>query len=244
MSALFENAIDSLEFGIRTYLKDDHPTAHKHAIRDVFHAVELLLKERLSREHELLIYRDVDKPLSDGSLTVGLDETLARFENLGIGLPPSDVAVLKDLRRRRNRIEHHSFEADPVHKYVIGKALRFIYYFLQSHLSTSLEEEIDPALYAKAREAILSYEELLKEALKEVAERTTPRTKDDLASMPTSMVCPECNHSTLVPKSDRGDWCFFCAREITMQLCERCGEYAVVGESGLCDDCSDHVRYQ
>ena len=86
MSALPTNAIDSLEVGIRTYLEKPYPTSTKHAIRNIFHAVELLLKERLVRAHPLLIYKNIDSTITDNSSTVGLDEMFSRFRNLNIDL--------------------------------------------------------------------------------------------------------------------------------------------------------------
>ena len=47
-SALFENAIDSLEVGISHFLlRDEYENALKYAIIDVYRSIELLLKEAL-----------------------------------------------------------------------------------------------------------------------------------------------------------------------------------------------------
>ena len=134
MSEILENALDSLQMGVEHYLDQTLETANKWAILAMFHAIDLLLKERLYREHPLLIYKSIDQPVGDDSLTVGLRETLVRFANLDIAIQDKHHKVLLDLQKRRNRIEHHRFVPDKSHKYVLGEALAFVTYFLQEHL--------------------------------------------------------------------------------------------------------------
>ena len=49
ISPIFENAIDSLRIGMEFFQRESSYSSHKHAILTVFHAIELLLKERLHR---------------------------------------------------------------------------------------------------------------------------------------------------------------------------------------------------
>jgi hypothetical protein len=156
MSELLDNAVDSLRMGLSHYLDSNLQTRHKWAILELFHSVELLLKERLHREHHLLVYRNVDKPVDDDAQTVGLQETLARFADIGVELPKRYVAILRDLRRRRNQIEHHHFKADKSHERVLGEALKFIGYFLEDHLDEDLEAHLSKDLYRKAKTTILA----------------------------------------------------------------------------------------
>jgi len=226
MNDLFENAIDSIDFGIRLFLEDDESgSTQKHALLTVFHGVELLLKARLYQEHPLLIYKRPEARLDNDAFTVGLPETLARFRNCGIAITEAEGIVLEDLRRRRNRIAHHRYEKDEHDYQVLGKALNFVYGFLPQHMGKTLDEVLDDELYAKAREAILSYEERLNEARAEVDLLTTPRRKDDLGNMPDSATCPDCDNETLVIGTELGDYCFFCRAEFTMEQCPSCSEY-------------------
>jgi hypothetical protein len=216
MGDLFDNAVDSLGVGIKFYLNNELETAHKHAILNVFHSIELFLKEKLYRIHPLFIYKNIDKAVTEDSLTVSLDEVLARYNNLGISLDPKQTLILKDLQSRRNRIEHHRFEPDDSHFYIIGKSLKFLYYFLPDQLDCSLEDFLDDATYKKSRELILEYEERLEEAEKEIAERTTPKTKDDLCDPTYSAVCPACGNTTVVIGTEHGDFCFFCRENVEL----------------------------
>lgn len=244
-SPILENAIDSLEVGVRTYLYGEYETAQKHAILNVFHCIELLLKELLYTVHPLLIYKNIDRPINDDSPTVGFRDTLGRLCNIGVTLNPDEIRVLEDLQRRRNRIEHHKFEKDESHKLVVGKALRFIYYFLQDHLGLSLEAVLEDDLYQEARAAILSFEELLSEAERRAADQLAFLTKDDLIDgCVEPCVCPECGNTTVVIGSDYGDFCFFCHAEVEMRQCMLCAEYVGAGELGhtdVCDACFHQI---
>ena len=203
-SALLENAVDSLEQGLRVFLFGTYETAPKHAILNVFHCIELLLKERLFREHSLLIWKHIDRPVTEDSQTVGFEEILSRFKNLGIEIDKSELEILRDLRRRRNRIEHHHFVADDSHRFIVG------------------EEE----LFRAARNAILTFEERLEEANRVVEERIRPVTKDDLIDPVRAWPCGQCGNVTVVLDTERGDFCFFCLEEVEPEEykeCLRCG---------------------
>lgn len=240
MSDLFDNAIDSLEFGIRVYLYGEYETAHKHAILNVFHSIELFLKEKLFRIHPILIYKRIDAPINDDSLTVGLREILVRYKNLSISLDEKQEIILRDLQRRRNKIEHYKFEPDDSHFYIIGKSLKFLYDFLPDHLETTLEEHLEEDIFREVRNKILEYEEKLSEAEKEVDRRTAPKTKDDLSDPTYSADCPECGNHSVVVGTERGDFCFFCFEEVSLEQCDCCDGYFPpheINDLGLCGDC-------
>jgi transcription elongation factor Elf1 len=245
MNELFNNAIDSVEFGLRLFLIEESKfkTAHKHALLSVFHGIELLLKARLFEEHPLLIYKNLEAPLSDDSTTVGLREILARFRNCKINIDNDETNVLEDLRCRRNRIAHHCYRKDPQDYLVLGKALKFVYDFLPKQMETSLEDHLAPELYRRAREAILSYEERFAEAEAEVRRLTTPRTKDDLDSLASRATCPNCNNETMVIGTEHGDYCFFCREAFAMQQCPSCGQYVApdyFDGMAVCRDCFEY----
>jgi hypothetical protein len=247
MSDIFENGIDSLNIGIRYFLYGEFETAHKHAILNVFHAIELFLKEKLSRVHPLLIFKNIDKPVSDDSSTVGFNEIITRFKNLGIQLDHDQEIVLKELQRRRNVIEHHKFIPDESHYYVIGKALKFIYYFIPEHLLCDLEDHLDEDIYTQARKVILDYDERLSDAKKKIQEIIeNGKGHSDVDKIHTS-TCPICRNHTVVINSDKGDFCFFCYEEIDIEYeelkkCDCCLNYFIDDEMsgcGYCLECLD-----
>ncbi|HSK75631.1 MAG TPA: zinc ribbon domain-containing protein [Thermoanaerobaculia bacterium] len=241
---LFENAIDSLEHGVQHFLvRKEAPTAIKHSILTIYHSIELFLKERLARIHPNLIYRNIDKRITDDSQTVGLAETIQRLENLGINLSGAQVKDLLELQRRRNRIEHHRFDPTKEHELVVGQALKFLLDFLPEHLGITLEEVIqDQDAYRAIIDAIFSYQERIKQAHAEVAKllHSDPRVGD---SMVVS-ACPECGERTLVVASPRGDFCFFCHTELSVEKCEACYQYFNADDLdalGMCPRCAEEA---
>ena len=80
MSEIYENAVNSLRIGMEFFLKETNYSSRKHAILTVFHAIELLLKEQLSRTNPILIYKNIDAKITEDAPTVGLRESLARLE--------------------------------------------------------------------------------------------------------------------------------------------------------------------
>src|SRR5215471_9550806 len=104
MSALLDNAFDSLRVGMRFFLDRTDPSSGKYAILMTFHCLELMLKEALHRVHPVMIYKNLDVDISSDSLTVGLREILVRFKNLGINLSEEETRTLVSLQRRRNTI--------------------------------------------------------------------------------------------------------------------------------------------
>lgn len=109
MSAIYENAIDTLRIGFEFFRKESSYSSRKHAILTVFHAIELFFKEHLFRINRVLIYKNIDAKITDDSQTVGVREILVRFENIGVKLPPEQTEAIAKIQKIRNRIEHHRF---------------------------------------------------------------------------------------------------------------------------------------
>lgn len=224
MDGIFKNAVDSIQMGLRHFQDEALPTRDKWATLELFHAIELLLKERLYREHPLLIYRRLEKPIGDDAATVGLDEILKRFGNLGLELPKEYVHILQDLRRRRNRIEHHRFVPDESHRNVLGEALKFIHYFLDQHLEEDLEDLISPREFDEVKELILGYDELVRRAqanLEAAYSRFGPKDRPMLSTG----TCPECGNRMVLVGGGDEDICYFCDKAVVVKMCQTCGEY-------------------
>jgi thiamine phosphate synthase YjbQ (UPF0047 family) len=240
MSEILENALDSLRMAVGHYRDQELETADKWAILEMFHTVELLLKERLFREHPLFIYKNIDQKIEDDSLTVGLREILVRFTNLGIDIPEQYQRILKDLQKRRNRIEHHRFVPDDSHQHVLGEALKFISYFLEEHLEEELESHLSATLFEEVKGLVLSYEDLVRRAeidAKAVLRRYGPKDRPDIEIV----VCPECGNSTLVVgASEDEDKCYFCDEQVEVCACSECGTFLSPDEligTGICQNC-------
>ena len=243
MSELLENALDSLRMGVRHYLDSSLETRDKWTILELFHAIELLLKERLRQEHPLFIYRSIDKPVSPDTQTVGLQETLARFGNLQVELPHEYVKILSDLQRRRNTIEHHRFSPDASHRQVLGEALKFIVYFLKDHLDEDIEDHLPADHFSQVKELILEYEELIRRAqasLESVCHRFSPKEQ----SLLETGTCPECGNNTVLIGASDEPFCHFCQETVSVRRCQECGEYLPADHINWADMCHECFSYK
>lgn len=144
---LLENAQDSIIESLRAVQRaGEEPRAWKPAIRDIVQAIELLLKERLLREHPLLIYENVDTR----KRTVTLDQALTRLgAAAGIDLTERDRAAIYKAKTWRDRITHYEFEFSLQEVETAYVTLfEWATGFHVDHLDVELHEVIDQDLWA------------------------------------------------------------------------------------------------
>jgi len=239
---LFENAVDSLETGMQ-FFRDKKP---KFAILLVFHSIELLLKELLSRQHPVLIYRKIDSNITEDSQTVGLAETLTRFKNVGISFSKDETETLKALQRRRNRIEHHQYAPDADDHDTLGQSLKFIMSFIATHLNDDLKQHIDEALVHEIEAIILSFDEQLAVANYEYEQWAEKTFNGGFESedFQGTVDCPICGQTLLVlGEPSIGDYCFFCRTEVNAAECDCCGRTFIppTPDHLTCDFCTAYT---
>lgn len=249
--SLKENAKSSLIQAIRHFTTtNEQPADLKFSVIHIFHAVELFLKERLVREHPLLIYDNPGCRITEQSQTVRFDELIKRLRNSGVHLTVPDIQDLSNLKDIRNGIEHFKISKPKADvKDYVGKAAKFLEKFLQDELHLSLERLVGGQRYAVLSESIHSYEERLARA-KEKLERRLPGDGGRSSLDSTVDNCPECGEETLstdVVDSKGLAECFFCHTKFYFQDCPRCGKtiystekFTEDNDPGVCDDCWDY----
>jgi hypothetical protein len=105
--SLLENAHDSLNDSLENAdLAEEHARRWKLAIFLLVHALELLMKERLRREHRLLVFSNVDKP----GHTVSMETALGRLQALGVGIGAADQHAIRTAIGWRDRIAHYEVD--------------------------------------------------------------------------------------------------------------------------------------
>lgn len=230
MSDIYANAIDSLRIGIDHFLKVPDYSSRKHAILTLFHAVELFLKEQLYRTNRLLIYRNTDSPITDDSQTVGIEEALSRLENLGLGLPKQQRTVIKNIQKRRNRIEHHRYDQKAEDEVVIGESLQFILFFVDSVLRGKLEEDIPAETLREIQRIVYERDQLYwiaRHRLEKWMHETWPDWNNELYDTPDEFEgtndCPICRDSFLVSGYHPKPFCFRCNTTVDAEECNYCG---------------------
>lgn len=118
MSAILQNAIESIQTGLEDYVDGSSPRLAS-AVRNFYAGVLLLLKEKLRRlsppgSNDVLIYERVGFSLSAGGVvsfagrgrkTVDVHSIIDRYEQLRLPLNDRTLRRLQDIR---NNVEHHS----------------------------------------------------------------------------------------------------------------------------------------
>ena len=242
VSAIHQNAVDSLRIGMEFFLKEESFSSRKHAILTVFHAIELLLKERLAQTNPLLIYRNIDAKITDDAQTVGIREALARLENLGLGIPDDEKKTIENIQKVRNRIEHHRYDHNETENdAIIAASLKFILYFVELVLQRKLEGDIDGAVLRDINHRVLEYSErqgLADYRLNEWMRKQWPdwvdQESDSPEEFPGTDYCPECRQAFLVIGYHVDAFCFHCNTTIHASNCEDCGETFLVKRGCNC----------
>ena len=241
-SPIYENAIDSLRIGMEFFLKEDGYSSRKHAILTVFHAIELLLKERLAQTNPLLIYKNIDTKITDDAMTVGVREALTRLENLGLGIPAEEKETIENIQRVRNRIEHHRYDHNEKEDdAVIAASLKFILFFVEFVFERKLDGVIDAKLLRDINQRVFDYNEsrgLAEHRFNQWAKTEWPDWNEEEEDIPEefggTLRCPECRQDWLVMGYHDKPVCFWCNTSVDANCCEDCGDVFIVGENCDC----------
>lgn len=241
MSAIFDNALDSLQVGVSLCVSADQDRMRKHAILTVFQSIELMLKEYLYQANPILIYKNIDKKITDDSLSVGFPEILMRLENLQLDLPDEQAEVIHSLQSKRNRIEHHGYQHTNENRELITEALKFTLYFMKFQLKKPPAEYLEPKLLKEilfTLENSHDWDALADHHLESWLGKKWPSWDRDLENKPAEFsgtdTCPKCRNDYLVMGHMDKPYCFWCCSEVLAEYCDFCGEIKIIGDS-CCD---------
>jgi hypothetical protein len=242
MSAIYENAVDSLRIGMEFFLTEKNYSSRKHAILTVFHAIELLLKECLAQTNPILIYKNIDVKITDDAQTVGIREALTRLENLGRGIPAKEKKTIENIQRIRNRIEHHRYDHNEAEDdAIIGASLKFILYFVEFELDQKLDGHIDGTVLSDINRRVFEYNEsntLAEYRLSHWAHAEWPEWKEEEEDIPEefegTLTCPQCQQEWLVIGYHNKPFCFHCNVSVDADFCDECGDVFMVKRGCRC----------
>lgn len=249
--SLLENGLDSLKEGIRFFFNGSHSTRdYKFAILLTFHGIELILKERLAREHRLLVFANIDsKTVAASSKTVPFEILIKRLLNAGIPLNEESIKAFKELEDQRNRVQHSAVSlSEDFVKDAIGRTFKHLIMFMRDELGEELENHLVSTDYKLLIEAINFYEERLRLARDEMNEDIAQRDKDD--PYYEVVECPDCGEECVaISDADRDKYvkCYFCSKRHFVDSCIRCSNFELVSimpdpdEKGLCSECWDEL---
>lgn len=146
---LLENAYDnlnaSLEYVVRAR-RDKSQVAWKFALLNISFAIELMLKERLRRADELLIYADLDRyrPITRETKTVSWTVLVERIKYvLGEDFARIDAGRVNLAQRLRNQMLHYDVVLDfPAVYHDFANLLNFVTRFYNEEIRTSDQEAL------------------------------------------------------------------------------------------------------
>lgn len=206
---LIENALDFILSALE-HAQADEDRSLKYAILHLSDGVELVLKEKLRREHWSLLFADV-KRASESALAAGefrsvdFDECIGRLESIS-GLDMTfHASLLSLLRRHRNKLQHFEYDGskDEVIS-ILTKTWGFVLDFLHDHLPDVVGEQT--TTIEKIRGLMIENEEFVRERRTSVQ-----RAVDDFRTLSSAILeCPRCLEPSLLIPGDHNPNCLFC----------------------------------
>lgn len=208
---LLENGLDFILNSLKPILesKDEHDL--KYSVLHISAGTELILKEILRTEHWSLIFEKVDSAnrsaLKSGDFQSASFETIIiRLQKVvDIDIPMQAIRYFRELRKKRNRIEHFAFqESDVAIKSNVSKVL--------SHLLELIKDNIEIKEYSKKSQDLFKnilkssalFGEFTSLTYSKLKVRLDVLRKDDI----NIVECPECFQKTLPLDGDFE--CLFC----------------------------------
>jgi hypothetical protein len=213
---LLENALDFI-VNAGYYAKSeaddpaDQPRLLKHAVLNLAAGAELLLKERLRREHWSLLFENPDEATWEkferGDLrSVGGARLIQRLEGVVAVRLSKDVRHLLDsLRAYRNRLEHFQFAGNQeAVRGLVLKVSSFAWDFIHEELRGELEGA-EPRLLEEVREVMFDNQAFVETRMAGLRDQL-----DDAEGEFGAVVsCPRCWLEALVVDGERCR-CLFC----------------------------------
>lgn len=150
--SLLESAYDSVNDSLENAdLAEEHSRKWKLAIFLLVHSLELLMKERLRREHRLLVFSNVDRPVH----TVSMELALARLQTLGVGIDLSDQHAIRTAIGWRDRIAHYEVDLTIEDaKSIYALVFEFLHSFHERELGEDLHTHISEQNWWKEAQLI------------------------------------------------------------------------------------------
>jgi hypothetical protein len=198
-------------------------------------ATELMLKEKLTRIHPALIYRNIDTRTPNKEKTVSLSDIPNRLNNFGISLSDEHKKLINNVSRWRHQIIHHepSFNIEAAEKQ-LPLLIDFIASFLRKEFENPIEKFLPKKLFKVVKNLLSDWQKAIGIA----------RSEAKKEGGVISEFCPECGvESVMCLRTDAVVFCHLCGAKLYMcDECDGCGRKIVIsykpttGEN-YCDEC-------
>jgi hypothetical protein len=229
--SLFDNALDSLNQGISFVLTNpDDRSMLKLAVLLIAQAVELTLKERLSREHPSLVFTKVEQVGLPNAHTVSIEEAKKRLESIAkIQFQNNESKAIENISDIRNKIQHYKIAISHSQALIhVHSALAFLIEFIKSQLGKDIKDLISKDQYKALCEIEYLYDSLKKLAdarIQELRSRLEPSRAKDLIEWDFEVIeCPQCwEEFYIFSLSEDISECQLCSHTGGFVACYQCG---------------------
>lgn len=218
---LLDNGLDFIIEGLKPTTRlwgyDNTESIWKYSVLNVFSGIELILKERLRREHWSLIFEDVSnakeqKLIQGDFISVNHNNVVKRLKGI-CNITINDTPI-NTLRKLRNKFEHFEVKVKIEEcKEAIAKAIREIIVFWNNHISPYSNEEQNQKfnwIVSMATEFDAYVGNIFKKHQKKI---------DNIIQNNAGVLihCQNCkNHSFMIYKDESKKFeCFVCEEKIT-----------------------------
>lgn len=193
LTTLPDNALDYLLSAIEQ-LEQRTERSLKYSILHLFAGIELLLKERLAREHWSLIFQEIGHAsktrLHSGDFkSVDFNTSTARLTDIaGVNLSKSQLKHADSLRQLRNRIQHFHTPIGHIDATSrLAQGMNFAIHFI-THEMPDLNASHKTDL-TRIHGALATFNEYVSCRSNEIA--------NDLSRFVCTVLCPRCDQNTL-----------------------------------------------
>jgi hypothetical protein len=194
----------------------------------ILHAVtatELILKERLSKVHPSLIYRNIDSRQIVNERTVALRDLPQRLINFGVELNSKDSDIIIMVSRWRNEIVHHMPNYRQEQAQInLGFLYDFIARFLERELELQFKNFIPKSSYKIVNVLLAEWKKVVSEAKIKAQEE---------GNVLTSLECSVCGATETICLREEDAFCHLCESSFVVGECPICHKQAVDTDTDL-----------
>ncbi|MEE9238242.1 MAG: hypothetical protein V3U58_01635 [Thermodesulfobacteriota bacterium] len=212
---LLENGLDFIISGLE-YITSKSPTKRdlKYCVLHLYSGIELILKERLMREHWSLIFAQINNANKEDLKTcdfksVGLEDSINRLKNIcGISLDPKEAKHLIAFRKKRNMLEHYAIkDSEESLKSALSKLLKIIIDFLSNEIPPDNLTSEENYMIKTIRSKLSYFDEFVQERSAEIH---TQLEEVDKEPYRYRVECPFCYEEALIVGDGNPPKCLFC----------------------------------
>jgi hypothetical protein len=216
---MLENGLDFLMEAVKTINSSSDHKRLKYAVIHLCSGVELIFKEVLKNKDWHLLFQEMKeaKPelLQSGDFeSVSFNKMITRLESeCKIVFNDEDKKILKELRLKRNKIEHFKIdESVSALKSLSAKVLNFLVQFIHNNINVTNISPISKKYIRSIPKELTKFNSYVAERNQKIKEIFDQKIKDNI----NVIKCPDCLQKALFLDSNLE--CLFCNYSNTPEI--------------------------